>query len=185
MVQISPFATTGIRSRARTSPRGFQYAGGPITLSLRACVDSDPVSAAFCRALGVYMNRLDIVPPQPHFRTDGVARRHRCAHCGDDLANAVRVLQERGAAVMAIDRSRRATKIQVHCTGAGPNGDQGGLGQQASIAAQKLHLNRQSRGGSASVHQFGNAPLEDPRARNGLADPQKLRHAESEAAEFR
>jgi len=131
------------------------------------------------------MNRLDVVPTQPQFRADGQVRRHGRAHRGDDLANAIGVLQECGAAVMAIDCSRGAAEIQVHRAGPGPKGGQGGLGQQIGVAAQQLDLDRKSCGGPASLQQLGYVPLEGALAGNRLADTKELRHAESEPAEFR
>jgi hypothetical protein len=79
-------------------------------------------------------------------------------------------LQERGAAVVAVDRARGAAEIEVHSAAAGPNGLQGCLGQKAWIASQKLDLNREARRSPAAVYQFGNVPLEHAHARNRLAD---------------
>jgi hypothetical protein len=95
------------------------------------------------------------------------------------------VFQERRAAVMAVDCSRWAAAIEVHSERTGPNGSQSGLGQDIGVAAQELYLNRKSRGSPASMDQFGNVPLKGSRTGNRLADTKKLRHAESEAAEFR
>src|SRR5947209_425470 len=86
---------------------------------------------------------------------------------------------------MAVDRSRGAAEIKVHRAGPGPNGGYGGLGQEAGVAAQKLHLDRESRGSPASLHQLGNVLSEGARAGSHLADTKELRHAEGEPASLR
>ena len=143
------------------------------------------LGAAFRRPLGVHVNRIDVVPPQSHFRTDGQVCGHRRTHGGDDLANAVGILQERGAAVMAVDRSRGTAEIEVHRASAGLNGDQGSLGEQVRVAAQELHLNRKPRG--SCFHESIRERAFGRRRRPGTAwlMRRNLRHAESEPAEFR
>ena len=58
-------------------------------------------SAPFRRHLGVQVDRVNTIPTQAQLGRNRDLARHRISHSTNDLANPVRVQQQRGSAIMA------------------------------------------------------------------------------------
>jgi hypothetical protein len=99
-------------------------------------------------------------------------------------ANPFRVLQQRGAAVVAIHCPGRTAEVEVHGAGASSDRDKGRLRQHVGVAAEQLHLHRQSGRGATAINQLRHMTTKDFRPGNRITDAQKLGDAVAEAAEF-
>ena len=94
-----------------------------------------------------------------------------CADSGDDGADATRVIQQHGTAIVAVDRRYGAAEVEVHRAGARLDRVQRRKGEPVGVAAEELDLHRHARGRATAESKFRDVLAEDTRTGDAVADP--------------
>jgi hypothetical protein len=105
-------------------------------LEARSSVDRDPVRATFGGHLSVGVDGADVIPTKPQLCGDGNMGRKGISNRADDVADTSRMEEERGTAVVPVNRRGWAAEVEVDGFGSGFNGRQGGDGETVGVATQ-------------------------------------------------
>jgi len=95
------------------------------------------------------------------------------------------LVQQHGAAAVAVHRARGATEIQVDAFGAQTGQHSRVVGQTGGIGAQQLRAHGRAGARAAPVVQFGHGAMEGADGQQTVGDADELRHATVDASHLR
>jgi len=141
--------------------------------------------AARLDRLGTFFGAAVVGVAQAHLGRHRHLRRDRAAHRRDDARQRLRVLQQRGAATVAVDDLGRAAEVQVDAGRPESGQPRRVLGQAHRVRPQQLHTHRHTSGRAALVVEFGHHPFESARRQHRVGHTDELRHTQVNAAHTR
>ena len=157
----------------------------PVAMVLGARMHHQLIGAAVQHRLRIGQHARVVARAQPHLGRNRQLGRHRAPHRAHDAKDQLRLVQQHGAAAVAVDGLGRAAEIEVDAFGAQGGDQRRVVGQAGRVGPQQLRPHRHAGGGAAAGQQLGHDAGEDAGGKQLVGDADEFRHAAVDAAHAR